>query len=41
MKQYSRQKDTTGLKLNTKSFAADLREDVNHDESEIKTLLTL
>lgn len=44
MKQYSSQKDsrlTTGLKLSTKSFAADLREDVDYDESVMKTLQTL
>lgn len=44
MKQYSIQKDsrpTTGLKLSTKSFAADLREDVDYDESVMKTLQTL
>lgn len=44
MKQNSTQKDsrpTTGLKLSTKSFAAELREDVDYDESVMETLQTL
>lgn len=41
MKQFNSQKDAIGLKTNTKSFAADLREYIDCDESLMKTLYTL